>query len=35
MIGVLRVKIKAKPFQAPDKKILDTDMIWNELIIRN
>ena len=31
MIGVLRVKIKAvlisKPFQAPDKRFFDTDMI--------
>ena len=31
MIGVLRVKIKAvlisKPFQAPDKKIFDTELI--------
>ena len=31
MVGVLRVKIKAvsisKPFQAPDKRFFDTDMI--------
>ena len=37
MIGVLRVKIKAvlisKPFQAPDKRFFDTDMIWNDLIM--
>ena len=37
MIGDLRVKIKAvlisKPFQAPDKRFFDTDMIWNEFIM--
>ena len=37
MIDVLRVKIKAvfipKPFQTSDKKIFDTDVIRNKLII--